>query len=117
MKILVELVASKAYAQSPGDVIGDLLNPTPWGRTAGNADVAIWALLSNVLSRFPYFLGGLAFVALLYAGALYIFSTGDPQKMEMAKKNIVWVVIGVLAVAMIYAALASIAFLVRPETG
>ncbi|MDH4358350.1 MAG: pilin [Candidatus Berkelbacteria bacterium] len=114
MENLIKLISQRAYAQV-GEEIDRQLNPTPW--VGGDAGDMIWALLSNVLSRFPYFLGGLAFVALLYAGALYIFSTGDPQKMEMAKKNIVWVIIGVLAVAMIYAALAAVAFLVRPRIG
>ncbi len=114
MEKIFQLFASKAYAQSVGDLIGDQLNPTPWGRT-GDVEDAVWTMLTNVLSRFPYFLGGLAFLGLLYAGGLYIFSTGDPQKMETAKKNIVWVMIGVLAVAGIYAVLASIAFLVRPR--
>ena len=115
MEKIFEFFLSRAYAQGGvGDLIGSQLNPTPWG-VSGGATEAVWTLLSNVLSRFPYFLGGLAFLALLYSGGLYVFSTGDPQKMEMAKKNIIWTVIGILAITGNYAILGAILWLVSPR--
>lgn len=60
-------------------------------------------LMASLMNRIPYFLGGFAFIALLYSGAIYVLALGDTNKMEMAKKNITWVIIGVLAAASVFA--------------
>lgn len=59
-------------------------------------------LLNSLMNRIPVFLGAFAFLALLYSGGIYIFALGDASRMEMAKKNITWTVVGILAVALIY---------------
>lgn len=66
---------------------------------------------SSLLSRIPYFLGGLALLAILYSGAMYVFAMGDPSKFETAKKNLMWTIIGILAVAAIYPAIAIVMYL------
>lgn len=71
----------------------------------------IESLASSLLSRIPYFLGGLALLAILYSGAMYIFAMGDPSKFETAKKNLMWTIIGIIAVAAIYPAIAVVMYL------
>ena len=90
------------------------LDPTAWSSqaTSGNG---FWMLLSNMLDRAPYYLGGLALLALLYSGAMYVMAMGDASKMETAKKNITWVVIGIIAVASVAAVLAVIGWLANPR--
>ncbi len=56
---------------------------------------------NSVLNRIPYFLGGFALLALLYSGFMYLTAFGDATKMEQAKKNISWTIIGIIAVATI----------------
>jgi len=83
-----------ADAQEPPATGIDKLNPT---------FNDIYALGDEAMKRIPVFLGGLAFLAILYSGAIYITSFGDPNKMEMAKKNLTWTVTGIIAVMSIYA--------------
>ena len=61
----------------------------------------ITVLANSLLNRVPYFLGGLAFFALLYSGFMYMTAYGDTNKMEQAKKNITWIIIGIIAVSMV----------------
>lgn len=59
----------------------------------------ITTLASSILNRIPYFLGGLAFLAILYSGFMYLTAFGDTTKMEQAKKNISWVITGIIFIA------------------
>jgi hypothetical protein len=61
------------------------------------ADISV--LANSVLNRIPYFLGGLALLAILYSGFMYMTAYGDAAKMEQAKKNITWTVVGIIVVA------------------
>lgn len=56
-------------------------------------------IASQILNRIPFFLGGLALLALLYSGFLYLTAFGDAAKMEQAKKNISWTIIGIIVIA------------------
>ena len=62
-----------------------------------------YSLADEVLKKIPYFLGGLAFLAILYSGAIYVTAFGDPGRMESAKKNLTWTVTGIVAIMAIYA--------------
>ena len=66
-----------------------------------NSQSAIFDVLDDIIDRLPFYLTIIAFFALLYSGGMYIFAMGDATKMETAKKNITWAVIGVVAMAMI----------------
>ena len=59
----------------------------------------ISTLANSVLNRAPYILGGLALLALIYSGFMYMTAYGDATKMEQAKKNISWTIIGIIAIA------------------
>lgn len=59
----------------------------------------IYTLANSILNRAPYILGGLALLALIYSGFMYMTAYGDATKMEQAKKNISWTIIGIIAIA------------------
>ena len=67
------------------------LDPTP--------RVSYDVLASSLLNRAPYYLGGLALLALIYSGFMYLTAYGDATKMEQAKKNISWTIIGIIAIS------------------
>lgn len=75
---------------------------------------SIFQLIDDVMNRLPYFLGGLAFLALLYSGAIYVSALGDPARMESAKKNLTWTVIGVLAAASVFIVIKVILWITNP---
>lgn len=62
----------------------------------------LYGVFDSLVNRLPAILGGMAFLALLYSGFMYVMALGDPSKMESAKKNITWVFTGIIAVAVIY---------------
>jgi len=61
----------------------------------------VQSLSTSLLNRMPVFIGGFAFLALLYSGGMYVMSIGDATKMENAKKNITWAIIGIIAVSLV----------------
>lgn len=65
-------------------------------------------LLMRVLRQLLLIANGLAVIAMIYSGILYITSSGNPQIAEMAKKNLIWAII---AVAIISGAVGVIRFL------
>ena len=44
-------------------------------------------------------MGALAFIMILYASIIYLVSYGDEAKTEIAKKTLIWSVIGIIAVS------------------
>jgi len=82
----------------------DVANINKLNPTFGN----IYDLSQSITDRIPTFLGGLAFLAILYSGAIYITSFGDATKMEQAKKNLTWTVIGIIAAAAVYGIITAI---------
>jgi len=83
----------------------DDLDPTPFDD--------IPDLANSILNRIPYFLGGLALAAIIYSGALYILALGDATKIETAKKNFSWTIVGILATMSIYMVIALIVWLTK----
>jgi len=79
-----------------------------------NKQGTIFELIDDVMNRLPYFLGGLAFLALLISGAIYVSSLGDPTRMEVAKKNLTWTVIGILAASTVFIAIKVILWVTNP---
>lgn len=92
-----------ALAQTPEQAANTAINQLDFTKGSGAAAGDLTDLLNSLLNRIPYFLGGLALLALLYSGFIYVTAFGDATKMETAKKNITWTVIGIIAVAAIYA--------------
>lgn len=46
---------------------------------------------------------GVAVLAVMYAGVLYITSQGDPEKVGKAKKALLWAIVGVIIIVLSYA--------------
>ena len=81
---------------SPSDNPVNISNNTRWG---GSLRLAI----RMVVNYFLYFLGLVATVMVIYAGALYITAGGDDTKIEEAKKVIVYVAVGIIVTLMSFA--------------
>jgi len=77
---------------------------------------AILGILSSLLNYIPYMLGALGLIAILYSAFIYVTSFGDPARMESAKKNITWIMIGLLASATIYIVINLIIKIVKPTS-
>lgn len=75
------------YDYSLGANHTDPANPT---------DVGLWNVVDDIIGRLPFYLTGLAFLAFLYSGGMYIFAFGDANRQETAKKNMLWTVIGMV---------------------
>lgn len=98
--MIVKILTDTAYAASTPTTLDKLLKAGD-KTVVGGQESGILLLVQSLMDRIPYILGGLAVLALLYSGFLYIMALGDPTKMESAKKNITWVFTGILAVALI----------------
>lgn len=61
-------------------------------------DNPVAGLLINIINWFLYFAGGLAVIAIIYSGIMYITSSGNPEKAQKAKSNLVWAIIGLLVI-------------------
>jgi len=110
-KILRLCLTIAAFVATSGRALAEeqgLLDPL--AKTTPTLD----ALMTSLMNRIPYFLGGFAFIAILYSGAIYVLALGDTNKMEMAKKNITWVVIGILAAASVFAVIEIIIKITNP---
>ena len=97
---LMLIPSSVVYAASCGNADsakGQVLQGV--GLTGDNCDDAkvnsIFAIIVNLLS---IVVGILAIIAILYAGAKYILSSGDSGKVENAKSTLIYAIVG-LAVA------------------
>ena len=111
MEQILYFLAGIAHAATSDDLCA--LDPTFVNCNSGvNTNDALNNLANNLINRIPYYLGGLALLALLYSGAMYMLALGDPTKMETAKKNITWTVTGILAILAIYAVIGVIVWLI-----
>lgn len=53
-------------------------------------------LITQILDVFSLIIVFLAVIGLLMSGIMYITAAGDPDKVEKAKKNIGWIIIGIV---------------------
>ena len=54
--------------------------------------------IREVVDYFLYFMGLIATIMIIYAGALYITAMGDDTKLEEAKKIITYAAIGIVVI-------------------
>ncbi len=79
---IADIVIPKAYATAPTlDKIPDLI--------------------VNLLDKIWPFITLALFGMLLYGGAMWLMSAGDPQKVQKAQGTILWAVIGAIVLALI----------------
>lgn len=73
-------------------------------------------LISGVLTDFVLPLAGGAIVlTIIYGGALYITSAGDPQKIEKAKKTLMWAILAVILIVISYSIVVALNNVVNQE--
>lgn len=93
------IFTGKALAAA-GDGLKNI-DPTygAFGTSSGSSRSVVFEMMSYFIDLLPVLLGALAFFAILYSAVLYLTAMGDPSRMESAKKNITWVAMGVVAIA------------------
>lgn len=73
-----------------------------WDACLENGDVATLAcipiIIKNLITAALVFAGVVALILLIFAGARYITSKGDPGKVESAKKTFTWAIIGLAVI-------------------
>src|SRR5512137_850105 len=65
--------------------------------------VAPQSFAANLIKNLIIFVGIIFMILLIYAGALYMFSQGDPKKTQRAKTLIMTAVIGLVIILTAYA--------------
>lgn len=93
---IIYFLTEKARAQ---DAL-DKFDPVA-GSFHGTKKEFLFDMLSYFLNLMPYLLGGLAFFGLLYSSVIYFSAMGDPSRTEAAKKNITWIVTGIVMIAVV----------------
>lgn len=95
---LINFLTEKAYASASSELSN--IDPTIKAFPGSTGQSVVFSIMSYVLNLIPVLLGGLAFFAILYSAILYLGAMGDPSKIETAKKNITWIAMGVVMVAL-----------------
>jgi len=70
-------------------------------------------LLGLAIRIFLALISLFAFFGLLYSGFTYITSGGDPAKAALARKNIIWAIIGILIAILAYAMLLLVSQIIK----
>lgn len=94
---ILNILSEKAYAAGIDAMQDPIAGSFP--SSSGSTRSVLFSMMSYVLNLIPVLLGALAFFAIVYSAVLYLMAMGDPGKMEVAKKNITWIVMGVVIVA------------------
>ena len=85
--------------------LGGLINPgdepEAIGALGGGGDVR--ALVLKIINFFLGFLGLLAVIMVIYGGFLYISSAGNQEKVDSAKKILLYAVIGIVIIIISFA--------------
>lgn len=69
---------------------------TPAGNNLPNPPGGIKAILTNVLSWILGIIGMIAIISFTISGFQYFFSAGDDKRMETAKNNLTYSIIGII---------------------
>src|SRR5687768_9602982 len=60
------------------------------------------ALIGSILDYALLLAGGLAIIALIYSGIMYLTAYGDEKRAGLAKRNATWAVIGIIVIVLSY---------------
>lgn len=81
--------------------IGD--NPDVISQTTGGA-TSIRQLILTIINYFLGFLGLIAVIMVIYGGVTYVISAGEDEKIQSAKKIIMYSLIGIIIVLLSFVA-------------
>lgn len=103
--------ATSAVTPSATQIQGSIpvIDPT----ALAGAQVTPDGLFSLAIRVFLALIGLFAFFGLLYSGFTYITSGGDAAKAALARKNIIWAIIGILVATLAYAMLLFVSQIVK----
>ncbi len=74
-----------------------------WGADLNNLKAAdVVQILNNITDFFAALIASLATLMILVAAFMYITSSGDPTKIENAKKTLVWAIVGIVVAFLAY---------------
>ena len=69
-----------------------------WGSCLSNGDIATLAcipvVLQNIINFLLMFAGVIALFLIVYSGIKFVTSSGDPQRVESARKTLTYAIIG-----------------------
>lgn len=100
-----------AHAQTPCSgtgVAGSLQDPSCIFDSPGGQGISAHGtdqgaiVVSEILDTILLVAGGLAILAFIYSGILYITAYGDEKKAQLAKRNATWAAIGVVVIVLSY---------------
>lgn len=104
--IQIKAQAQPSTGTSAGGTEGATL-PTPSTSTTLNPlKITSWTpqatgienLMKRIIGTLLELAGGFALLALIYSGLMYITSSGNPEKAERAKKNLLWSILGIIVI-------------------
>ncbi|OQA52109.1 MAG: hypothetical protein BWY43_00646 [candidate division WS2 bacterium ADurb.Bin280] len=99
LKQIYYFLVQRAYAADADNSPLAGFDPVRLSFEGDNKREFLFNMLSYFLNLMPYLLGGVAFFGLLYSSIIYLSAMGDAGKIETAKKNITWIVTGIVAIA------------------
>lgn len=71
-------------------------------------DSSIGSLVAGALNYLGFFVGVAAVVGIVYGGVLIIISAGNPDKMQLGKRALMWSIIGLLIIIMAFTIIGSL---------
>ena len=71
-------------------------------------DASIGSLIAGALNYLMFFVGVAAVIGIVYGGVIMLTSAGNPDKLQTAKRAIMWSVLGVIVVVLAFTIVSSI---------
>lgn len=90
-------------AGAAGSILNPGDNPEAISSTTGGA-TSIRQLILTIINYFLGFLGLIAVVMVIYGGVTYVISAGEDEKIQSAKKIIMYALIGIIIVLLSFVA-------------
>ncbi|MBU1992239.1 MAG: hypothetical protein ABH856_02190 [Patescibacteria group bacterium] len=88
--------AALAAMIGAGDAPGNIVEAT-------GGEASARSLIVNIINFFLFFLGLIATIMIIYGGVTYVTAGGEQEKIESAKKIIMYAVIGIIIVLLSFA--------------
>lgn len=81
-----------ALTSSRVQAVGELIDPS----TLPGTNLTLETLFGKLFDIFIWVISVAAFAGIVYSGFMYITAGGDTGKVELARKNLTWSIIGIL---------------------
>lgn len=113
--LLLGLLANPTQALAQV-TLPDELRPSyiPARETSGSTEQQLQGLVGNLLTTAMFLTGGLAVILIIITGIRYSLSFGQEEQTSKAKKSLIWIIVGLLA---LFTSLVLIRFVVQVVVG